>query len=276
MNHEFWFKEYHSQHHGLFFRIERILFQKKSRYQQIDIVESPVFGKVLLLDGLVMTTELDEFVYHEMLVHPAMTLYPQPERVLIIGGGDGGTAREVLKYDEVQNVILCEIDEDVVKAARKYLPELSKSFDDPRIEIKFMDGVEFVKETQEAYFDLIFVDSSDPIGPATVLYSEEFIKNLKRTLKNGGIAVFQSESPFTRLDIIKDLFDKLKLSFKFVKPYLASIPGYPDGTWSFLFASYVDYREMVRKFPEGLRYFNEDVFKASFALPNFIKEKLND
>ncbi len=276
MNHEFWFKEYHSRHHGLFFRIAKILFQKKSRFQQIDIVESPVFGKVLLLDGLVMTTELDEFVYHEMLVHPAMILHPEPRQILIIGGGDGGTAREVIKYNEVRRVVLCEIDEEVVKASREFLPELSKSFDDPRIELKFLDGVEFVKETKEPQFDLVFVDSSDPIGPATVLYSEEFIKNLRRTLKNGGITVFQSESPFTRLDIIKDLFDKLKHSFKFVKPYLAPIPGYPDGTWSFLFASDTDYRDKVRKSPAGLKYFNEEILKASFALPNFIKEKLND
>jgi len=276
VNHEFWFKEYHSKHHGLFFRIEKILFQKKSRYQQIDIVESPIFGKVLLLDGLVMTTELDEFVYHEMLVHPAMTFHPSPQQVLIIGGGDGGTAREVLKYDDVRHLVLCEIDEDVVTAARKYLPELSKSFDDPRMELKFMDGVVFVKETPESYFDVIFVDSSDPVGPATVLYSEEFILNLNRILKNGGIAVFQSESPFTRLDIIKDLFEKLKLTFKYVKPYLASIPGYPDGTWSFLLASDVNYSDMIRNHPEELKYFNEEILKASFALPNFIKEKLYD
>ena len=276
MSHEFWFKEYHTEHNGIFFRIERILFQKKTPFQQIDIVESPVFGKVLLLDGLVMTTELDEFVYHEMLVHPAMVLHPSPKRVLVIGGGDGGTVRELIKYQEVEEIIQSEIDREVVEAARKYLPELSSGFDDPRVKIFFEDGVKFVKESDASVFDLIFVDSSDPVGPAAVLYGDEFIESVHRALRPDGIVVFQSESPFTRLDIIKSLFDGLAKKFKVVKPYLAPMPGYPDGTWSFLMAMNENHDKPVRELPSGLKYVNEDILKSAFALPNFVKNRLYD
>ncbi len=276
MSKEFWFKEYHSPDHGLFFRISRVIFQKKSEFQQIDIVESPAFGKVLLLDGLVMTTDLDEFVYHEMLVHPAMTLHPEPADILVIGGGDGGTVREILKYPVVKSITVCEIDREVVEASLRYLPHLSSGFNDPKVRLLFEDGLEFAREAPAGSFDIIFVDSSDPVGPAAVLYSEESIKNFKRILKDGGIAVLQSESPFTRLDIIKDLFNKLKKYFTHVTPYLAPMPGYPDGTWSFLMASDREFEKPARECPEGLKYFNSSIREASTVLPNFIKSALYD
>ncbi len=276
MSKEFWFKEYHSPDHGLFFRVSRVIFQKKSEFQQIDIVESPAFGKVLLLDGLVMTTDLDEFVYHEMLVHPAMTLHPDPKEILVIGGGDGGTVREILKYPEVKTITVCEIDREVVEASLEHLPHLSEGFKDSRVKLLFKDGVKYVQEVPDKSFDVIFVDSSDPVGPAAVLYGKEFIANLKRILKNGGMVVFQSESPFTRLDIIKDLFDKLKSHFAHVTPYLAPMPGYPDGTWSFLMASDSNFDQPARRCPEGLKYFNSEIRKASRVLPNFVRSALYD
>ncbi len=274
MSKEFWFKEYHSPDHGLFFRIDRVIFQKRSEFQQIDIVESPTFGKVLILDGLVMTTDLDEFVYHEMLVHPAMTHHPDPSEILVIGGGDGGTVREILKYPVVKEIVVCEIDRAVVEASSEFLPHLSKGFNDQKVKLIFEDGVKFVQRETAKRYDVIFVDSSDPVGPAAVLYGTDFIENLKRILKDGGIVVFQSESPFTRLHIIKDLFNKLRGNFPYVSPYLAPMPGYPDGTWSFLMASHERYEDPVRNCPGNLKYYNSEIDRASRVLPNFIRSGL--
>lgn len=265
-----YFTEFHDEGTGIVFKIKKELFSAKSPYQEIKIFDTYTFGRLLVLDGLVMLTERDEFVYHEMLVHPAFYFKGKAEKVGVIGGGDGGTIREILKYPDVKEAYLVEIDRMVVDASKKYLPFTAFSLDDRRVKIFFEDGIRFLKEREED-FDLLFIDSSDPVGPAKALYSMEFYESIKKNLKEDGIVVFQSESPWYHLDIIKEQIEGLSKLFSSVKLYLASIPTYPGGFWSFTIATS---RELVGErdyIPEGLRYYNKSIRETLFWLPEFVK-----
>lgn len=184
---------------GVTMETQNVLYSAKTEYQTIDILETQGLGKVLLLDGLVMTTERDEFFYHEMISHIPMNSHPNPERVLVIGGGDGGTVREVLKHDTVKEVVLCEIDGMVIDACKKYLPSIAGMLDDERVNIQVRDGIDYISQQEDA-FDIILIDSTDPMGPGEGLFTEEFYSNVNKALKEGGIMSAQSESPL----LIKD------------------------------------------------------------------------
>ena len=271
---EFWFKEYHSENSGIFFRINRILFTKKTPYQRIDIVDTPEWGRVLLLNGRVMLTERDEFIYHEMLVHPPMVLHKKPSKILIIGGGDGGSLREVLKYD-VSEVTLVELDEEVVKASKEYLPFVSLGYADPRVKTIIRDGLEFLKNSSES-FDVIIIDSPDPIGPAKSLYEREFYEFANERLNEDGIISLQSESPIFHLETMVEINNKLKRIFNSVYFYIAPVPTYPGGFWSFAIASInMNHREIKRDPPPGLKYYNRKIHFYLFSLPNFLKNELD-
>jgi spermidine synthase len=271
---EFWFKEYHSENSGIFFRIDKILFAKDTPFQRVEVVDTPEWGRVLLLNGLVMLTERDEFIYHEMLVHPAMVLHENPLNILIVGGGDGGSVREVLKYNVV-DVTLVEIDKEVVNASKEYLPFVSSGYRDPRVKTVFEDGFEFLKKCDDLY-DLIIVDSTDPVGPAKSLFEEEFYHLTKRRLKEGGILSLQSESPIFHIDIMVKISNRLKKFYNDVFFYTAPIPTYPGGLWSFAIASdNLNPEEIKRNPPEGLKYYNREIHLSSFKLPNFIKDELS-
>jgi spermidine synthase len=229
---------------------------------------------MLLLDGLVMTTEKDEFIYHEMITHVPHSAHPNPEKILIIGGGDGGTVREALKHDSVKEVVLVEIDGRVIEASRKYLPTISCALDDPRVTVKVDDGIRFVQENADA-FDVVIVDSTDPIGPAEGLFNREFYQNVFHTLKPGGIMTAQCESPFMNGDFIKSMKGIVGSIFPVSKFYLAHIPTYPSGTWCFLCGSKdVDPEEVQRDPLKGksLKYYSKNVHKAAFQLPVFVSE----
>lgn len=271
MNGQF-FTEFHDKGTGIIFRIKREIFSEKSEFQEIKIFETETFGRMLTLDGLVMLTERDEFVYHEMLVHPAFSFKDKVEKVGIIGGGDGGTVREVLRYPEVVAVQLIEIDRKVVEASLKYLEFTSFALKDKRVEFYFEDGVKFLKEHRED-FDIIIVDSSDPVGPAISLYSMDFYESIKNNLKESGIVVFQSESIWHHLDIIKKQVENLRKIFKNVKLYLASIPTYPGGCWSFTIAADIEFTIKRDYIPIGLRYFNKDIQRNLFTVPEFVKNE---
>ncbi len=266
------YREYHSPHSGIFMTKERILFRERSPYQEIEIFENGFFGRVLTLDGLVMTTERDEFIYHEMLVHPAMVSHPSPEKVLIVGGGDGGTAREVLRYP-VEEVHMVEIDGMVIEASRRYLPTISSALDDERLRIHVEDATRWIEGHRDE-FDVIIVDSTDPVGPAEGLIGEEFFRNAHRALKGEGILVIQSESPHYHLDTIETIARRLSSIFPALHMYTAPIPTYPGGYWAFSMATRGISLKQRREVPEGLRYFNSDIFKGAFALPQFLKEKV--
>lgn len=265
------FTEFHDSGAGIIFKIKKEVYSAQSDFQKIEIFDTETYGKLLVLDGLVMLTERDEFVYHEMLVHPAFSFKEKVEKVGVIGGGDGGTVREVLKYSEVKSVFLVEIDRLVIEASIKYLPFTSSSLKDEKVKIFCKDGYKFLKENN-LMFDLLFIDSSDPIGPAVKLYSMDFYESVKKNLRSDGIVVFQSESPWYHLDVITKQIDELKKIFKNVKLYLASIPSYPGGLWSFTIAADIDFIKRRNDIPSGLRYYNEDLIENLFVLPKFIKD----
>ena len=246
----------------------------RSKFQLIEVYQTKSVGKVLLLDGVIMLTEFDEFAYHEMIAHVPLAAHPNPKKILIIGGGDGGTVREVIKHN-VDEVHVCEIDEEVIKISKKYFPNLANSFLDPRVKIFYEDGAKFVRDKKEAY-DIIIVDSSDPIGPAEILFKEEFYKSVYSSLKEDGIVVSQMESIYYDLDIIYNVITNNKKIFPIVKYYYTLVPTYPSGNIGFCFCSKKYNPEEFRELDiTGLKYYNSKIHKASFVLPNFAKEKLN-
>ena len=260
-----------------------VLFDVQSPFQRVRILESYKYGKMLALDDMVMTTEKDEFHYHEMISHPALFSLPNAKNVLIIGGGDGGTAREVLRHKNIEQVTMVEIDGEVIEACKIHLPKIAAEFDNPKLTLLVDDGIEFLKNAIPNSYDLIIVDGSDPVGPAEGLFSVEFYTNCYAALKNDGILVAQGESPkfnekaFTELNhTLQTIFglDKAPISLFFV-------PTYPTGMWSFQYGikgnitlkevkNKAEIQEFVAK--EGLRYYNEDIHTNTFALPNFVKE----
>lgn len=264
-------REYQTPSSGIFFKADRVLCEKTTAFQRVEIIDNAAFGRVLLLDGLVQTTEMDEFNYHEMLVHPACSSHPAPRHVLIIGGGDGGALGEVLKHP-VEKAVLVEIDSGVVEACREFFPWLEHALTDPRSELVIGDGNAFIRETA-LRFDVVLVDSSDPVGPSTVLHEEEFYTGLKKILNPGGVIAAQAGSPVLHLEALasKSLF--LKKLFRYSRYYLGPVPTYPVGTWCYHFLSDavdpLDGRNL--RIPAGLRYYNAEIHTAAFALPNSLR-----
>ena len=262
---------------GVTMETQNVLYSAKTEYQTIDILETQGLGKVLLLDGLVMTTERDEFFYHEMISHIPMNSHPNPERVLVIGGGDGGTVREVLKHDTVKEVVLCEIDGMVIDACKKYLPSIAGMLDDERVNIQVRDGIEYISQQEDA-FDIILIDSTDPMGPGEGLFTEEFYSNVNKALKEGGIMSAQSESPFVNQRQMKMMYPLLRKAFPKVNTFLGPIPTYPGGYWSWAFCSNTVEplsfiaEDRVQKIAKQAKLYNLDIHKAAFALPNFVKK----
>ncbi len=279
---ELWFTEKHTKGTGIILKCKRTIYSTKSPFQQIDVLETEDFGRMLLLDGLVMTTERDEFIYHEMLVHPPMHYHGNARNVLVIGGGDGGAVRELLKYPSIEHVTLCEIDKEVVETAKKFFPSLSSRLDDQRVELIFQDGSTLLKESNRC-FDLIVIDSTDPIGAAKALFTKEFYSTCQRALADGGLLCAQSESPIYHTAIIKQMkTDMENAGFGFVCAYTAPIPTYPGGYWSWMMAGAGHFQLdnlVTGLLPENeyhkLNYFNCEILKAAFSLPNFLKKAIS-
>ncbi len=263
-------REFHTASSGIFFRARRRLVSEKTPFQKIEIYETESFGRVLILDGLVQTTEKDEFFYHEMLVHPAMAAHPKPEDILIIGGGDGGALREVLRYP-IKSATLVEIDARVIEVCRRYLPTLASSFRDRRAEIKIADGSRFIGESGRQ-FDVVIIDSSDPVGPSLILHQRNFYARAKLRLKPGGVVAAQAGSPLFHLDHLRKKAAFLGTLFRQARYYLGPVPTYPGGFWCYAFLS--DKLNPLRaprlNPPPGLNYYNRDIHRAAFSLPEFL------
>jgi spermidine synthase len=254
------------------------LHEEQTPFQLIEIYQTERFGKLMVIDGCIMLTERDNFIYHEMLAHPALFTHPHPGQVLIIGGGDCGTLHEVLKHPEVEQVTQVEIDERVTRLAERYFPELCQSNGDPRAALKFTDGIQWVAESPDHRYDLILVDSTDPVGPATGLFSEGFFRDCRRVLAPRGILAQQSESPLFHADLIKSMHDALR-SAGFSDVLALTFPQctYPSGWWSVTLAGTVlgSFREKaVAVKPFATRYYNTAVHRAAMALPEFFREEL--
>jgi spermidine synthase len=275
-----WVEEHHEDILTMRYRVERTLFSGESDFQHIDIVETSGFGKMLFNDSTAMISERDEFIYHEMISHVPLFVHPGAERVLVIGGGDGGTVREVLKHPAVSHCRLVEIDPLVVEGCRKHIPVTAAALDDPRAQVTIGDGVEFVAVTEERY-DLVVVDSTDPVGPATPLFGSEFYGNVKRVLEPGGVVVSQAESSLLELDAQKSLLRILSGVYDRVHLYNYVNMTYPGGLWSFSFAtdgelcpvSGLD-EARVERYGIEFRYYNPEVHRAAFALPTFQAREL--
>jgi len=275
-----WFEETFEMEQGrtLKIRIDRMIEQFDSEFQRIEVYKTKPFGRMLVLDGVIMCTEWDEHSYHEMITHVPMCVHPNPERVLVVGGGDGGTIREVLKHPEVKKVDICEIDGAVIELSKKHLPGLACEFDNPRVSVYTEDGAQFIRNNRNTY-DIIIVDSSDPIGPAAVLFAEEFYIAMKEGLREDGIAVTQSESFFYHLDIIERLTGYAKKHYAVAGYYSTVVPTYPSGIIGFTFCSKKydpirDFNETRAAALPGLSYYNPGLHKAAFQLPTFVKNRI--
>ncbi len=261
------------------------VYQTQSPFQKVEIFDTYGYGKMLVLDGAVTCTEKDEYIYHEMIVHVPTLTHPGPERALIVGGGDGGAARELLKHDGLDEVILVEIDKAVVEASKQHLPTLSPAFNDPRLSLIIQDGTTYIRDCPDAAFDLIIVDAAHPAGPAEGLFSEAFYTQVHRCLKADGIMAAQTEPPALYSRTFKEIYQHQRRIFgkNRVHCYLAFIPTYTTGMLSFSYASKGDLHPLENFAPEKsrafaehhrLQYYNDEVHRAAFALPTFLKNLL--
>lgn len=265
------------------FKIKKELFNKKSPFQKIKIFDSYRFKKILTLDNIIQTTEADEFIYHEMMSHVPLFLHPNPQKVLIIGGGDGGVLREVLKHP-IKKAVIVEIDGEVIKACEKIMPAISGgAFQDARAEIIVDDGIKFVRDHANE-FDAIIVDSSDPIGPACGLFSHNFYSDVKKCLTKNGVAIFQSGSAFMQPGESRDIFRVNKKIFPFVKLVLPAIPTYYGGFFALTLVSKAENPEKIKidkiskrfnALKPKTKYYNPRIHFSSLVLPNFINDHLN-
>ncbi len=278
---ELWFSELHTPNVKLSIRVDKQLYSGQSALQQIDVFESPEFGRFLTLDGYMMLTERDEFIYHEMITHVPMAVHPDVRRALVIGAGDGGVVRELTRYGTIEHIDMVEIDEQVVQVCRDYLPQTACSFDDSRVHLHFEDGLKFVRSRENEY-DLIIVDSTDPFGPGEGLFTKEFYGNCYKALKEDGIMVNQHESPFYDGDALacKRAHKRIVESFPISRVYQVHIPTYPSGHWLFGFASKryhpVDDLRAEEWKARGIRtrYYTTKLHEGAFCLPAYVEELL--
>ena len=273
-----WFLEKHTPHAGLSLAYSRRLHDEQTPFQHIEVFETREYGRLLTLDGYVMLTDRDEFVYHEMITHVPLFAHGAPREVLIIGGGDGGTLRECLKHEGVRRATLVEIDGRVMEVSRQYFPQLAVALDDPRAKVLVADGFEHLRGMEDSY-DVVLCDSIDPVGEAAKLFTAEFYGLVHRALRPGGVAAFQTESPFYSGKVLGEVVQALSTHFRHVAPYLAAIPTYPSGLWSFTFASdTVDPRSVEAPTDApllaGLQYYTPPLFRAAFTLPRYIERSI--
>ncbi|KAI1919566.1 putrescine aminopropyltransferase [Ophidiomyces ophidiicola] len=278
-----WFSEISEMWPGqaMTLRVNQILHHEKSKYQDVLVFESSDHGTVLVLDNVIQCTERDEFSYQEMITHLAMNSHPNPKKVLVIGGGDGGVLREVVKHETVEEAVLCDIDEAVIRVSKKYLPNMSIGFEHPNVKVHVGDGFKFLAEKKNE-FDVIITDSSDPEGPAEVLFQKPYFELLHGSLREGGVISTQAENQWLHIKLITDLKRLMKEVFPVVEYAYTTIPTYPSGQIGFLVAckdASRDVRQPARAWTRDeedklCRYYNQDIHRASFVLPSFARKAL--
>jgi len=268
-----WFTENQAAGLRISIQVKDVLARVKTPYQEVVVTDTVGFGRMLTLDDVVQTTERDEFIYHEMLCHVPMCSHPNPRRVLIIGGGDGGAVREVLRHETVEKCDLVEIDGEVVAQSRKHLPSISGMLDDPRVRVIIDDGIKYAAGIRSEY-DVIIIDSTDPIGAAVGLFSRTFYEAAFKALAEDGVFAAQTESPFFNSDLIRRISRDMTAVFPNVGLYLACVPTYPGGLWSFTIGSkkYDLQPAAGLRDIHGTRYYNHAVHRAAFALPEFVRD----
>lgn len=279
---EVWYTEEHTANVRFSIKVNRQVISTEGDYQRIDILDTPEFGKILVMDGYLMLTEKDEFIYHEMITHVPMAVNPGIKKVLVIGAGDGGTIRELVRYDSIEHIDMVEIDSKVVEVCREYLPQTACRLDDKRVTIYYEDGLHYVRTKKEEY-DLIIVDSTDPFGPGEGLFTKEFYGNCFTALKENGILVNQHESPYYPNDAkaMQRAHRNIRAVFPVSEVYQLHIPTYPSGHWLFGFASKGLHpvkdcqADTWNQLGIDTKYYNTELHKGSFALPNYVKKLLD-
>ncbi len=274
---DLWLKESQSPDAAMTYKIKETLVRKKTKYQDLAIVDTEIFGRILLLDGIVQTTIKDEFIYHEMITHIPLYAHKNPKKVLVVGGGDGGSIREILRHPNIEKAVLCEIDEDVISYSKEYLKEISCSLSDPRCEIFIGDGLKYVMDHKDE-FDVIIVDSTDPFSIGENLFGRSFYEAIFECLKEDGIFIAQTETPFLFPDLVKKIFDDAKNAFPITKIFMAGIPTYPTGYWSFTIGSKkYDPQKLNLEGKEifKTKYYNKELHGACFVLPQYIKDLID-
>ena len=274
-----WLSERQTGGVELSFRVRRWLVRKTTAYQRLELAETEDLGRVMALDGKIMLSERDEAFYHEMLVHPALLAHPSPRRVLIVGGGDGGTMREVLRHPTVEEVQLVEIDPEVIAAAKEHLPSVHRgAFSDPRARVHIGPGEEFVS-SHPREFDTVIVDSTDPVGPGEALFTEDFFRGAKGALAEGGVFAMQAGTPFYWGEELVGILSKVRRFFSYVRLYLGYVPVYPSGMWAYVVASerdlFAEESAFELRFAERMLetvYFTPEVGRAAFVLPKFVED----
>lgn len=271
---ELWFTEKQTESYGITAKIKQTLHTEQTEFQKLDMVETEEFGNMLILDGMVMTTKKDEFVYHEMVAHVPLFTHPNPVNVLVVGGGDGGVIREVLKHPSVKKATLVEIDGKVIEFSKKYLPEIAGELENPRVEVIVGDGFMHIAEAENEY-DVIMVDSTEPVGPAVNLFTKGFYAGIAKALKEDGLFVAQTDNPWFKVDLIREVQRDVKEIFPIVKLYTANVPTYPSGLWTFTIGSKKHDPlavETSRFHDIETKYYTKDLHKAAFVLPRFVED----
>ena len=269
-----WFTEYQYENLTIGCRVSKVLHHEKTPFQEIMVVDTFQFGKMLLLDNVIQTTVADEFVYHDMITHVGLNTLPNPRRVLVIGGGDGGAVREVLRHKSVEKVTHVEIDRGVLEAAQKYLPEITYDLNNPRVELIVGDGIKHVRENKNTY-DMIIVDSTDPVGPAVGLFGAAFYQDVHDALTDDGLFVAQTESPFFDRDLITRIIGDVRSIYPMARLFMGNVPTYPGGLWTFTMGTKKHDPMMVN--PDQIpsmetKFYSPEIHKTCFILPPFVKE----
>jgi spermidine synthase len=271
---ELWYTEKQTESFGITAKITKTYVNEQTDFQQLDMIETEEFGTMLVLDGMVMTTVKDEFVYHEMVAHPVLFTHPNPEHVLVVGGGDGGVIREVMKHPKVKKAVLVDIDGKVIEYSKKYLPTIAGELDNPRVEVLVNDGFMHIHDHKNTY-DVIMVDSTEPVGPAANLFTRGFYQGIFEALKEDGIFVAQTDNPWFKADLIQSVNRDVKEVFPIVRVYGANIPTYPSGLWTFTMGSkkYDPLQVEESSIPElETKYYTPRLHAAAFVLPKFVED----
>jgi len=271
-----WYSELQEPGVAIYLSVKEKLHEQQTEYQHLEVLDTHAYGRMLVLDGAIQTTVKDEFVYHEMISLVPLNSHPNPENVLVVGGGDGGAIREIAKHPKVKKATLVDIDQAVIDTSKKYFPEISSALTHSKVEVRVEDGIKHIAESKGQY-DVIIVDSTDPVGPAVGLFEHGFYQGIFEALKDDGIFVAQTESPFLTSKLIKGIFSDIKSIFPITKLYLAYVPTYPGGMWSFTLGSKKYDPEAINEkdIPDtNTRYYTPQVHKAAFALPVFVQDLL--
>lgn len=271
---ELWFTEKQTENYGITMKTKRTMVHEQTDFQELAMIETEEWGNMLVLDGMVMTTIKDEFVYHEMVAHIPLFTHPNPENVLIVGGGDGGVVREVLKHPKVKKAVLVDIDGKVIEYSKQYLPEIACKLDDPRVEVIVNDGFMHIHDHKNAY-DVVLADTTEPMGPAVQLFTRGFYQGIYESLKDDGLFVAQTDNPWFKADLIQSVNRDVKEVFPLVRVYWANVPTYPSGLWTFTMGSKKHDPLAVDEsaIPElDTKYYSPRLHKAAFVLPKFVED----